>query len=298
MNQQLKVAQSFSKKDSIIIAVALFPLLISGAVVFGSSVFLIALVSYSAMFVVEYIFQRIRKKPLGYTILFLPLIFTLLLPPTLPLWIVFVGAFFISFFGKGIFGGDAHYVIHPVIAGILFITISFPTFLNANWIDPNTLETTTLTPMIAFNNGSLTDGIWSLLNGFSVGTVGETSRLLIVLIGIVLVVLKVVDYKIILSYLGSILLFTYLFHLVTNSTDTNLYLSLLVGNVLFVSVFVATDLPTIPLQMRGRILYGVGLGLITVLIRMFSAFPEGSLFAIIIMNAVSPLLDQGGEQHE
>jgi Na+-translocating ferredoxin:NAD+ oxidoreductase RnfD subunit len=85
--------------------------------------------------------------------------------------------------------------------------------------------------------------------------------------------------------------FTALFTLLDGNFNSDFILSIFVGNVLFVAMFVAVDPPTIPLFNRGRILYGIGLGLFTVLIRLYSAFPEGALFAVIIMNAVGPLFD-------
>ena len=288
----------YSKNQSILFASILGLLFVYSLFIFGISMIFVALTSYATMFVVEYIFQRLRKKELGTSIYYLPMVFTLLLPPTIPLWIVFVGAFFISFFGKGVFGGNNSYVIHPVVAGMLFISISFPTFLGPSWIDPLTGDIVSTTPMIAYNNGTLDVPLWDLLNGNTAGAIGETSRLVIILLTGGLFFLKLVDYRIVLSYLGSTILFTLLFDLVGGNDVSDVYMSIFVGNVLFVSVFVATDPPTVPLFSIGKVLYGLGLGLLTVLIRLYSAFPEGALFAVVIMNAVAPLFDNGGAENE
>ncbi len=296
--KQVYATMNYTKKESIIFTIALGTLFISGIYVFGLSIVYIALVSYATMFFVEFIFQRSTKKKIGTSIYYLPLIYVLLLPSTIPLWIVFVGAFFISFFGKGVFGGNNSYVIHPVVVGILFITISFPAFLGANWIDPITNETITNTPIIYYNFSNLSTSLWYLLNGFTPGAIGVTSRLLILILAFFLMIGRITDFKIVISYLVSTILFTYILGTSKGIEIDTIYLSIFVGNVLFVSIFVATDPPTIPLYLKGKILYGIGLGFLTVLIRLYSAFPEGALFAVVIMNAVSPLLDKVGVKDE
>jgi Na+-transporting NADH:ubiquinone oxidoreductase subunit B/electron transport complex protein RnfD len=297
-NKILYGSNHYQKRESILFAIILSILFLYSIFIFGFHVLLVALVSYATMFGVEFVFQKTRKKEVGFSVLYLPMIFTLLLPPTIPLWIVFVGAFFISFFGKGIFGGDTKYVIHPVVAGMLFITISFPTFLGPSWLDPVTNDVVVTTSINSFNAGTLDISLWDTLSGLTAGAIGTTSRLVIILLAGGLFFFKLVDYKIVLSYLGSTLLFTLLIGLILGNDISQFYMSILVGNVLFVSVFVATDPPTTPLYPGGKIFYGIGLGLLTVLIRVFSAFPEGALFAVVIMNAVAPLFDQGGDDNE
>jgi len=131
-----------------------------------------------------------------------------------------------------------------------------------------------------------------LLMGNTIGTLGETFRLGIIVIGILLMVLKVSDWKIPLSYLGSFFVITGVAFLIApDSIGKDPVLSLLLGSILFGAFFIAVDPVTAPITGKGRVIYGIGLGLLTFIIRNFGTFHEGVTFAIIIMNAISPLID-------
>ncbi|MCF7927158.1 MAG: RnfABCDGE type electron transport complex subunit D [Candidatus Izimaplasma sp.] len=278
------------KKDYFIYTGLLFVLLLMASMVYGSRVFLIALVVYTISFIVEYTFSRIRDKEFGVRFILTPMLLTLLLPPTIPLWIAGVGAFFSSFFGKALFGGDKGYIFSPAAVGIIFITISFPAFLNTMWLDPISGDVTTSMPIIELARGGNLS-FEALLFGKTAGPLGVTYRSLIIIIGIMLGLFKIIDLKITASYLAFFFIFTVIINFLAPETARDPFMSLFVGSLLFGAFFLATDPLISPISTKGMILYGLGLGFITVIIRHFAAFPEGVVFAVVIMNAVSPLID-------
>ncbi|PAT01475.1 hypothetical protein CI105_06195 [Candidatus Izimaplasma bacterium ZiA1] len=291
-NSNLYLQTGLSKKNTIIYSALLAIILVLAMFTYSFHVFFIGVTAYIVSILVEYLFAKIRKTELGHSYLLTPIVFTLLLPPTLPLWIVGVGAFFGTFFAKGLFGGGDKYIFPPSVAGVLFITISFPAFLNTMWLDPGTLETVTRTPINYlgdFANSGYT--FMDLLFGQTPGPLGVTFRLPIILIGLILLILRIIDYKVTLSFIASFLLFTFVVNMVAPDTFREPIYSLFTGSVLFVAFFIASDNNVAPLSVLGKISFGVGLGFFTVILRHFSAYPEGVIFAIIIMSAVSPLLD-------
>jgi len=288
----LYLQTGLSKKNTIIYTGFLAIILILAMFTYSFHVFLIGVTAYIVSILVEYLFAKIRKKELGHSYILTPIVFTLLLPPTLPLWIVGVGAFFGTFFAKGLFGGGNKYIFPPSVAGVLFITISFPAFLNSTWLDPGTLDIVTKTPINYLGDFASSGFTFiDLLLGQTPGPLGVTFRLPIILIGLILFILKVIDYKVTLSFIASFLIFTLVVNGLAPETFKEPLYSLFTGSILFVAFFIASDSNIAPLSILGKISFGIGLGFFTVIIRHFSAYPEGVIFAIIIMSAVSPLLD-------
>lgn len=281
-----------SKRNMIVFTSFLGVLLIAAALIFGVYVFAIAAVSYGASLTVEVLFAKFRQKELDYGWMVTPLVFTLFMPPTLPLWMAVVGSSFGTFFGKSLFGGLGKNIFNPAVVGVLFITISFPADMATTWLDPVSEIIKSTTPLIELNSGAAFDySLGDLLIGQVSGTLGETFKLGIIVLGIGLIVLKIIDWRIPLFYLGTVFLLTYVGHMIDPSTYKDPLLSIMVGAVMFTAFFVASDPVTSPIMPSGRILYAIGLGIITVIIRYYAAFPEGVIFAVIIMNAVAPLID-------
>lgn len=280
------------QKQAILFTLLLIPLIIAGIIYYGLYVLWILLVAFISCFIVEWMFSKLNKKKMNITFIVTPVIFTLLLPPTLPLWIVAVGSAFGVFFGKAIFGGFGKNIFNPAIVGRLFITISFPAYMATMWLDPKTDAITTATPLGVLNKGSeFTYPIQDLLLGNVPGSIGETFRIGIIIIGLILIVLRIVNWRIPVAVIGSVFVFTWLGHLLAPNVFEDPMLSILVGSVLFGAFFIASDPITSPYTQTGRVLYGIGIGIITIIIRNFAAFPEGTMFAIIIMNGIAPQLD-------
>ena len=151
------ITYDITKKEdqkTLLLGIAIVTVLFYATYIFGIEVLLLSVVSLVISFIVEYIFHKTRNIQPSNKFFITPLLFVLLLPPTLPLWMAGVGAFFGTFFGKSLFGGDDKYVFHPAIVGILFITISFPAFLNTSWLDPVSGAITTSTPLQALANNT------------------------------------------------------------------------------------------------------------------------------------------------
>ncbi|MCR3905486.1 MAG: RnfABCDGE type electron transport complex subunit D [Tenericutes bacterium] len=286
-------SETLTKKNNLILIVSLAILLLSGSVIFGWIVLAMAAVAFVSSISVEVLFAKVRKKKLDVTIFVTPLIFTLILPSTLPLWMVAVGAVFGTFFAKSLFGGSGKNIFNPSIVGALFLLISFPAQMITAWFDPKTNDLVGgATPLNLFNRGlDLNHEIIDFFMGNVPGAVGETFRLGILVLGILLLLLKVADWRIPLSYIGTVFVLMGIGHLVFPETFGNPFMSLIIGGLLFGAFFVATDPVTAPLTSWGRVIYGFGLGFLTVVIRVFGAFQEGVIFAIVIMNAIAPLID-------
>lgn len=274
------VKKALDKKNVMLMTIALSILVLSSTLIYGFQVLLIAAISLITALLVELMFHKGRKIEFDKAWMIYPLLLTLLIPSTLEIkyfWMVAVGSAFGTFFGKGIFGGSGKYVFNPALVGLLFITVSFPAFFP--------------TMLVRANEVGTTYSILDMLLGQSPGALGETFRVGILVLGLVLVTLKVVDWRIPLSIIGSVFLITFIGRLIDPSIFPNAFNALLVGNLLLVSFFVATDHITLPIYGWGRIIFGIGVGMITVLIRYFATYPEGTMFAIILMSAIAPLID-------
>lgn len=281
-----------SKRNLGIYTGFLLILLVASSIIFGLYALLIALVAILGSTSVEFVFAKVRKKPLDYSLLITPLIFALIMPPTVPLWIVIIGSVFGTFFAKSLFGGLGKNVFNPALVGYIFVSISFPRYLNTQWLNPQTDVVASTTPLIQLNNNALAYNLWDLLVGNVPGTLGETFRLGILVFGIALIVLKIIDWRIPLGMLGSVFVINWLGGYLFPDLFRDPVASLLVGSVLFGAFFVATDPVTAPTFGWGRLIYGIGIGAIIMVIRADAgAYPEGTAFAIVIMNAIAPLID-------
>jgi Na+-transporting NADH:ubiquinone oxidoreductase subunit B/electron transport complex protein RnfD len=278
------------EKNKLIYLFGVLAILIASTIIFGTDVLWMSFVALLISGAVDLIFAHIRKYKVTLSLFITPLIMVLLLPPTLPLFMVGVGAFFTAFFAKGVFGGDDKYIFHPAVAGVLFLMITFPAQMNTMWLDPISNSITTSLPVMTIGAGSVYS-FTDLLLGTVPGTIGSTFRIGILLIGVLFILNKIIDWRIPLSYIGFFMIWTMLFNLISDGSIGMLMMSVMTGSVLFAAVFLATDPPTIPKTNYGIWIYGLGLGLLTALIRAYAAFPEGVIFAIIIMNAVAPLID-------
>jgi len=295
---QLNVDRVPNNRNLIIFSIFLFALLIASAFLYGAYVLAIAAVALVSGGAVELAFAKVRKLDLDISWIVSPMVFTLLMPPRVNLWVVAVGTVFGVFFGKAVFGGLGKNVFNPAVVGVMFVTISFPSIIvAAEWIHPSIANYGGSTPLVMLNGGQelIYQGVdilfVDLLFGNVPGAIGETFRIGIIILGIALLALKVADWRIPFFYLGSFFILTAIGHWSAPDVFPDPILSLFVGSVLFVAFFVATDPVTAPITGKGRIIYAVGLAFFTVLIRNLATFQEGVVFAIILMNAIAPLID-------
>lgn len=284
-----------------ILNASLLIILAASALIFGPYVLLIASVSIAVSAAFDFLFIYYKKASWDGAWLLYPLIFSLMLPPSAPLWIAGVGAAFGNLFAKRLFGGYGKTIFHPGVVGILFLTISFPIII-FGWFDPTVhgwynpfVEGATsilapLTPLHQLNStGDTSATVMNLLFGQTAGNIGETFGLLIALLGLGLIALKVIDWKLPVSILASFVVLSIVFELLGVSGDS--LKSLLSGSLLFGAFFVASDPVHAPRNTKAIWIFGFGIALLTFVIRNFATFAEGFIFALIIMSAIGSLVD-------
>ena len=285
------------------VVIALLPALIVSTWVFGGRVLAVTAVSVLACVVFEYLIQRfLLRGPLtitNWSAVVTGLLLASNLRATTPLWMVAVGAAVAIGVGKMTFGGLGKNPFNPALVGRVFMLLSFPVAMTTF---PAIDAATGATPLSAVK-GMLASGMsvpevmrmidWSdLWFGFRSGSFGEVSSLALLLGGAWLLYRRVITWHIPVAVLGSMALFTGVLWLCNPDQFMSPLFHLLTGGALLGAIFMATDYVTSPMTPRGMVIYGVGIGVITVLIRLWGQYPEGMSFAILIMNAFVPLIDK------
>jgi len=279
------------KRYMTFVIIALFPSALAAVYFFGWSAIKIILVSYLAGGAVEVAFAIVRKKEIHEGFLVTGLIFPLTLPPTVPLWVVAVGVIFGTLFGKEVFGGTGRNIFNPALVGRLFITIAFPSIMTTSWRMPFTDAITSATPLSLFKTTQAITPWQELLLGQCAGSMGEVFRIGLILGGLFLIYTRVSDWRIPLSFLGSVLIFSGIGSQFLPDKVAPPVFQLLSGGLLLGALFMATDPVTSPFTVKGKYIAGILCGFLTVLIRGFSGYVEGVMFSIVIMNAFAPLID-------
>lgn len=292
------------------VVIALLPATVVSIVFYGLSMLLVTAVSVVSCVLLEYLITRfLLKKPstiCDWSASVTGLLLALNLPSTTPWWVVFIGAVVAIGVAKMTFGGLGQNVFNPAIAGRVFLLISFPTYMT-DWKAPQGLfgadAVTGATPLGLIKEGLLqgqsVTGIMAE-NGFSYGqmlfanvggTAGEISAIALLAGFVYLLVRRVIRPHITLSIWATVAVVSLIFWLCAPERFTDPLFNLLTGGMILGSCFMATDYVTSPMSVKGGVIFGVGIGFITMMIRYFGSYPEGMSFAILIMNAVVPLLN-------
>jgi len=274
-----------------VVILAMAPTILAAIYFYRLDAIKIIIASYVAGGIVEVLFALIRKKEIEEGFLVTGVIFALTLPPTTPVWVVAVGAAFGVFFGKEVFGGTGRNIFNPALVGRLFVTIAFPEIMSASWRAPFTDVITSATPLSIYKSTSEVAPLFDLLFGQTGGSMGELFRLGILAGGIFLMVSKVSNWRIPVSYLSTVACVSLIGTLLAPGKVSGPVFQLLSGGLLFGAMFMATDPVTSPFTRIGKYIFGIMCGLLTVLIRGFSGYTEGVMFSIICMNALTPLID-------
>jgi len=266
------------------------PALLAGIYFFGESAAKVMLASVIICVFTELFFNKITKKPItvtDYSAVVTGLLFALTLPPNTPLYAVMLGAFVAILVGKMLFGGIGKNFANPALVGRIFVIMSFGAVMST-FIDPVD-GIASATPLFYINSGSLNSvNLLNLFLGNTGGCIGETSSLALILGGIYLVVKRIIDWRIPVLYLG----FSALFVLLFTGDIAFILPHLFAGGLMLGAIFMATDYSTSPVSNMGVLIYGVLLALLTIVIRIYAAQPEGVSYAILIMNLFVPLLDK------
>ncbi len=269
------------------VLISLLPATIAGIVIFGLNALLVIAVCVAVCVLGEFVFNKITKKPLTISDLSAAvtgLLLALNLPANVPLWQAGVGSLFAIIIVKCIFGGIGRNVVNPAITGRVFMLVAFSSMTKAAFPLDSTAGATPLAEIVTGKEVILTD----LLLGNVGGAIGETCKVALLIGGVYLLVRRVITWHIPVAFIGT----TFIFTLAVHEFDFMLALSLILsGGLLLGAFFMATDYVTSPTTPLGKIIFGVGAGLITVLIREWGIYPEGVSFAILIMNILNPYID-------
>ena len=294
------------KRFMSMVIIALLPCLLTSFYFFGWRLVAMIIVSYAAGGVVEVIFAIVRKENINEGFLVTGMLFPLILPPALPLWMVAVGVMFGVFVGKELFGGTGRNIFNPAILGRCFLALAHPVAMSGNWVIPgsgisgrmlqyitasNVDAISGATPLVLAKQGSLVD-ISNLFIGNTAGCLGETSAVAIILGGIILIVSRVANWRTIVSILGTTAVMAGILHHTNPERFAPVMWHLCAGGLLFGAVFMATDPVSSPATNTGKWFYGIIIGAVTLLIRNFTGYVEGVMFAILLGNIIAPILDE------
>lgn len=290
------------KRYMITVIVAVLPAVLASVYFFGWRSIAIVITSYIFGVGTEWVFSAVRKEEINEGAFVTCILYPMTLPPTAPLWIVAVGIVFGTVFGKEVFGGTGKNLFNPALVGRIFVTIAFPASMTSQWRVPaddwpGGLATyspdgiTSATPLLDFRNSGEITPYWKLFLGSIPGCLGETSKLLILIGGMFLMITKVSNWRIPTAYLGSVVILSSILHPILPDRFAPPLFQLLSGGLLFGAMFMATDPVTSAITILGKWIYGFLLGVVTVIIRGLSGYTEGVMFAIILMNIFAPLID-------
>ncbi len=286
------------------VIIAMIPLIIWGAYIFGLRVLTVTAISVVSCIVFEALFNLLLKKPLPTSDLSAVVSGILLafnLPAGIPLWIPVIGALFAMVMVKGLFGGIGKNFMNPVLAARVFLFGSWPAHMTT-YTEPLTKlpvlgkfdAVSAATTLSSLKKDTLpADDLWDMFLGKMSGCIGEISALLILVCGLYLIVRRVITWHIPVSFIATVAILTFAFAPEGVSNLSFMLAELFSGGLMLGAVFMATDYVTSPVTPKGRLIYGVGCGALTVFIRFFGGYPEGVSFAILIMNLFVWYLDKG-----
>lgn len=290
-------SKATSQRIMLDVIIALLPALAASVWIFGIRALIVTVISVASCVVFEYFTRKLFKRSntigdLSAVVTGLLLAFNL--PSEIRLWLVPIGAFVAIVVVKQFFGGIGQNFVNPALMGRIVLMVSFAGDMS-KWVAPfdwknNVDGVSTATPLFILQNntGDELPTLLQMFLGQRGGCLGETCALALILGGIYLVIRKVISPAIPLSFIGTVTVFM----LIAGKGDGSYLLyNLLGGGLLIGAVFMATDYATCPLTFKGKIVYGIGCGLVACVIRQFGTYSEGVSFAIILMNILVPHID-------
>lgn len=280
------------------VIMALIPSLLVSVYVFGFRVLTLAAVCVVSAVAFEWIWNKAMKKKQtvgDFSAVLTGLLIAMNCPSGLPYWIGIFGSFIAIIVVKQLFGGIGKNVVNPAITARIFMFISFATEMTT-WPLPKMAADTasTATPLgILAEGGAELPSNMSMFLGFIGGSMGEVSAIALLLGGLFLIWKKVISPIIPFTFIGTVFAFSFVYYTVTGTGDAfeMAVFHILAGGVMLGAFFMATDYVTSPLLPMGKVIFGVGCGLITMIIRLWGQYPEGVSFSILIMNCLTPLIN-------
>lgn len=296
------------EKNMYMVILALVPAMIASLAVFGIGSLIVTAVSVLSCLLFEWLINKYLLKKECTTIcdgsaIITGILLAFNLPSNLPLYVVIVGALVAIGLGKMVFGGLGNNPFNPALVGRVFLLISFPAAMTS-WPDPQQYlaysdAVTGATPLnlisqIAAGNAAAADQLPSLLRmllGNTGGSLGEASALALLIGFGILLWRRVITWHIPVSIIATVGVLSGIMWLVNPELYVQPLYHLLSGGLMLGAIFMATDYVTSPMSVKGMVVYGIGIGFLTFVIRFFGAYPEGMSFAILIMNAFVPLIN-------
>ena len=300
------------KKNMYGVIIALIPALWASIWFFGIGALVVTLTSVAACLLFEFLIQKylLKRQPTIWdgSAIITGLLLAFNLPSNIPIALIIIGAIISIGIGKMAFGGLGNNPFNPALVGRVFLLISFPVQMTS-W--PLPIESrlsyvdalTGATPLAVMKEGlksgqtlsQLTDKLPSTMDmiyGYIGGSMGEVAAIAL-LIGLVYMLMKrIITWHIPVSVIGAVFVFAGILHLASPEQYASPIFHLFTGGLMLGAIFMATDYVTSPMSKAGMIVFGVGIGVITVLIRVFGSYPEGVSFAILIMNGFTPLINK------
>jgi len=295
------------------VVIAMLPALVLSFLYFGMGAIVVTLTSVVACLFFEFIIQKflLKRSPSinDGSALITGLLLAFNVPSNLPIWIILIGALVAIGIGKMSFGGLGNNIFNPALVGRVFLLISFPVQmtswpvaegLKTGYIDVQTGATPLAILKEAVKNGESVSSVMAQSNfpsyhdlfmGNMGGSLGEVAGVALILGLAYMLIKKIITWHIPVAILGTVAVFSGILHLADPVQFANPLFHLLTGGLLLGAIFMATDYVTSPMSNKGMLIYGIGIGVLTVVIRNFGAYPEGVSFAILIMNAFTPLLN-------
>ena len=289
------------------VILALLPTFIAGILFFGLNALLVVVTSVAGCVALEYLFCRfVSRTPTttwDLSAIVTGLLLAFNLPPTIPLWMVLIGCFMAIILSKMLYGGIGKNMFNPALVGRVFLFISFPVQMTT-WVKPEFMTfaspdaQTAATPLNILKHLSPEEPTAALPSYFQmfIGNIGgcicEVSTLAILIGFAYLLYKRIISWHITFYYLSSFFILISLHWLITKSPAADPLAHLLSGGLMLGAVFMATDYTTSPMSTSGKIVFAIGCGILTYVIRIYGVYPEGVSFAILIMNAFVPLIDK------
>lgn len=274
------------------VCIALAPAGIAGIVIYGWNAAMLIAVSVITAVLAEFLYQKITHQPTtvgDWSAVVTGLLLAYNLPASAPWWIAAVGSFIAIVLVKQMFGGIGSNFMNPALAARAILFISWSSIMSSYPASRFAVDaTSTATPLATLGGGAVGNlNLWDLLIGNCGGVLGETCKLAIIAGGLYLLARQVIDWKIPVTFIATV----FLCYLIKDGAEVALY-QILAGGLMLGAFFMATDYATSPVTGVGKIIMGVGCGLLLFIIRAYASYPEGCSFAILFMNVATPLIDK------
>ncbi len=294
---------------------ALIPVLLAATWYFGINALLIAIACVAGALLPEWLQGRGRGERSSLrdgSAVITGVLLALTLPPTIPLWMAFTGGFAAIALGKLIFGGIGSNLFNPALVGRAFLQAAFPAALTTwappvegsalfavrggltafPFLKPDVDAVTQATPLAQLKFDGLTAEVGDLLLGTTAGSLGETGSLLILICGLYLGLRRVLNWRIPIAVLGTVAVIAGVTHLIDPARFGPPLFHLFSGGLMLGAVFMATDPVSSPITQRGCWIFGIGIGVLVMIIRLYGGLPEGVMYAILLMNGATPLINR------